>query len=482
MKLGVKISIAMVLLALLAAMIAALLAGKAIRTSFDYYVDRNLSYRLERVQVLLTEYYRERGGWEDVQYIFDNLQARGMGMGMGMGQGQGQGGYGRLGQGGPWGHGMMGPGAGLMMGPGTGDMLLIDVKGRVIAASNKEYLGKSPPTASIKQGLPLVVGEQNVGTLIMININQGEWESEFINSVTRATLWAAAAASIIALILGVIISKRLTGPLAMLSSAARRLAGRDLSYRVPVTTGDEIGELARSFNHMAESLERNEKIRRNMIADAAHELRTPLAILRGNFESLQEGVTRASPEVIMSLHDEVVRISRLVNELQDMSMADAGELRLNRRVVPVEELVEKVAVPFSGEASNKNIDFNIDLEPGLPAVYADPDRMVQVMLNILGNALRYASEGGKVTLSARRDGQDVVFSIKDNGSGIAPEDLDNIFERFYRSEQSRTRAGGGTGLGLAIAKGIIETHGGRIWADSKIGQGSTFSFTVPISR
>lgn len=477
MKLGAKISISMVFLALLATLTAAFLAGKAIRTSFNYYVDRNLSYHLERVQAVVAEYYREKGGWEDVQYLFENLQPRGMGMGMGPG-------YGRFGQGAPWsGHGMMmGPGFGLMMGTGTGDVLLVDLHGKVIAASNREFLGKSPPEVSVKQGVPVKINGETVGTLIMANVHYGEWEKEFINSVTRATLWAAAAASIIALILGIIISKHLTGPLSVLSAAARRLAGRDLGYRVPVVSSDEIGELAKSFNNMAESLERNEKLRRNLIADTAHELRTPLAILRGNLESLQEGVITASPEIIISLHDEVVRISRLVNELQDISLADAGELRLNRREVPVEELVEKVAMPFSGEAKYKNVDFSVNIPVDLPDVYVDPDRIVQVLLNILGNALRYTKPGGKVTLSAVLDGNKVVFSVKDTGPGIAPEDLNNIFERFYRSDKSRARSGGGTGLGLAIAKGLVEAHGGKIWAESKLNDGSIFYFTVPVYR
>jgi signal transduction histidine kinase len=254
-----------------------------------------------------------------------------------------------------------------------------------------------------------------------------------------------------------------------------------LGYRVNVSTNDEIGELAESFNHMAESLERNEKLRKNLIADTAHELRTPLAILRGNLESLQEGVTSATPEVIMSLHDEVVRISRLVNELQDTSLAEAGELRLSCREISIEELVERVAMPFSGEARNKNVEFSVSVPAGLPKVKVDPDRIVQVLLNILGNALCYTPPGGRVSLSAGLEGKSILFSVKDNGEGIASDDLNNIFERFYRSDQSRSRSGGGAGLGLAIAKGLVEAHGGRIWAESKLNEGSVFCFTIPVT-
>ena len=473
MKLGAKISLSMVLLAVLATLIAAFVAGRAIRSSFNYYVDRNVSYRLERLQAVVTEYYREKGGWDGVQSVFDDLQPKGRGTGSGYGYGQGPP---RIS------HGIRGQGPALIPGSGTVNILLTDTSGKVIAASDREYLDKKAPEVSLNQGLPVVIDGKTVGTLIASGIHQGEWENEFINSVGWATLWAAAVASIAALILGVIIARHLTNPLAALSGAARRLAGRDFGYRVTVQTGDEIGELAKSFNQMAESLEQNEKLKRNLVADTAHELRTPLAILRGNLESLQEGVIEASPETIISLHDEVVRISRLVDDLQDMSLADAGELRLKRRKVGVDELVEKVAATFSVEAKYRNINFLADVHAALPAVYADPDRIVQVLLNILNNALSYTNPGGKVTLSAGQEGQDVVFSVKDTGAGISPEDLAYVFERFYRSDRSRSRASGGAGLGLAIAKGIVEAHGGRIWAESEVGKGSTFSFSIPVHR
>lgn len=470
MKLAAKISISMVLLALLATLIVAVLSGIAARDSFDNYVDKNLSYRLELFAGLLTEYHRDNNGWSDVQSVFD-AQSKGRGMG---------GGNGRIAQGVPGAGHRMGPGMGPIMGSNTGDFLLMDSNGKIIAASDSAYIGKPVPEDTIKNRLTLTVNNAAVGTLIMVNNQRGEWESEFINSVNKATLWAAVVASVIALIFGIFISRHLSKPIAMLTLAAKRLAGRELGYRAAVTTGDEIGELASSFNNMAESLERNERLRRNLLADTAHELRTPLAILRGNLESMQEGVITASPETIISMHDEVLRITRLVNELQEISLADAGELRLNRREVRVEELVEKVTMLSSSDARHKNINFAVDIPAGLPAVDVDPDRMVQVLLNILGNALRFTKPGGMITLSAILENDEVAFSIKDTGVGIAADELASVFERFYRSDQSRARSGGGAGLGLAIAKSLVEAHGGRIWAESKINEGSSFSFTVPV--
>ncbi len=446
----------------------AVLSGIAARDSFDNYVDKNLSYRLELFAGLLTEYQRDKNSWNDVQSVFDS-QLKGRGMG---------GWNGRIAQGVGAGH-RMGPGMGPMMGSNTGDFFLIDSKGVIIAASDSAYIGKTLPEDTIKHRLPLTVNDTVVGTLVMLNNQRGEWESEFINNVNRATIWAAVVASLIALIFGIIISRHLSNPIAMLTLAAKRLAGRELGYRAAVTTSDEIGELASSFNNMAESLERNERLRRNLLADTAHELRTPLAILRGNLESMQEGVITASPETIISMHDEVLRITRLVNELQEISLAEAGELRLNRREVQVEELVEKVALLSSSDARQKNINFSVDMPAGIPTVDVDPDRMVQVLLNILGNALRYTKPGGMITLAAGPANGSVVFSIKDTGTGIEADELANVFERFYRSDQSRSRSGGGAGLGLAIAKSLVEAHGGRIWAESKIGEGSSFSFTIP---
>lgn len=469
MRLGAKISVSMVVLALLATLIAAYVSGIAIRRSFDLYVDRNLSYQLDRIGVALTGYYLEEGGWTGVQAVFDSLQLKGSGYGY----------YG--GQGGPR-NGRRAMGAGMMIGRSSGDVLLLDADDIVVASSDAALIGRAAPASSIGQSLLIEVNGVAVGKLVVVNLQKGILENEFISSLNNAILWAAVFAAIVALILSMFVSKHLTRPLAMLTTAASRLAGRDLSCRVPVVTGDEIGELAKSFNFMAENLEKNERLRRNLIADVAHELRTPLSILRGNLESLQEGIIKPSPEIIISLHDEVVRISRLVNELQDISMADAGELRLNRQNVSAGELVEKASLLFSSEAKQKHVNFLADVQADIPKVYADPDRIVQVMLNFLKNALFYTEPGGTVKLSVFiKDGK-VIFSVQDTGVGIAPGDLANVFDRFYRSEQSRRRAGGGAGLGLAIAKGIVEAHGGEIWAESKVNEGSVFSFSMPIYK
>ena len=484
MKLGIKITVFMVALALLATIVTALLAVKAVGESFDLYVERNLTERNLRLQVDLADYYREKGSWSGVQSLFEDWSCRSV-------NGQGIGRHGPGWQGGgrnlnskeqePGHQRMTGQGMGRgMTGWGAGNILLVDEKGTVVAGTEQSYLGQTAPDVSPQAAFPIEVEGKKVGALLSLNPLQGQWEQEFLHSVTRAAIWAGFTASVMALLLGIIISRRLTGPLRSLSDAARRLSARDLSCRVPVLSQDEIGEVAHSFNQMAESLERNEKLRRNLTADTAHELRTPLAILRGNLESLQEGVVQPSPGIIMSLHDEVVRISRLVNDMQDLSLAEAGELHLNRQPLKVEDLVERVMIPFSGEAQNRGIQFSVNLSQNLPALSVDADKIVQVLINLLGNALRYTPEGGGIELSVREDSGGVTFTVQDTGPGIEPGELGNIFERFYRIDHSRSRSGGGAGLGLAIAKGLVEAHGGKIWAISNPGEGSRFAFTIPL--
>lgn len=473
MKLRTKITLSMVALALLATLLAAGMSAVAISGSFNRYVAKNFTGRLERAAVLLAEYYRIRGSWEGLQDLLEDSAPKNRFLSPGRPGGQ-QYGYG------PAGRFPAGPWQGLMSGPGYGDIFLVDNGGKVVASSRAEFVGGPLPDIPAKYGVPVKVDGTVVGTLVAVNVQLGELEKEFTGSVAAAAASAAAVVSFLALVTGYVISKRLTRPLSALSLAAHRLAGRDLGYRVPVDTEDEIGELAKSFNYMAESLERSERLKRNLVADAAHELRTPLSVLRGNLELLQEGVSVPSPEVLMSLHDEVVRMSRLVDELQEISLAEAGDLRLNWREFDVQELLEKVAALFEGKARSKGIEFDIRAGGELPRLWADQDRVLQVLLNLLDNAQKHTGPGGRIVLSAVPQEDGLVFCVEDTGSGIAKEDLEHVFDRFYRADRSRSRAGGGTGLGLAIAKSLVEAHGGKIWAQSTPGRGSIFSFILPV--
>jgi signal transduction histidine kinase len=274
----------------------------------------------------------------------------------------------------------------------------------------------------------------------------------------------------------------------------------DLSRRVRVRSGDEIGQLAHAFNAMADGLERQEHLRRNMVTDVAHELRTPLTNIRGYLEALRDGVAQPTPSTIESLHEEALLLNRLVDDLQELSLAEAGQLRLAPRPAALAEIVERVAGALRPTASGKGICIKLDLPPELPLVLADPERVGQIVRNLLANAITHTPPGGSVAVSAAAMSQDketrrqgawndrplqvplspcLLVSVRDTGPGIAPEHLPNIFERFYRADGSRARATGGVGLGLAIVRQLVAAHGGRVWAESEPGAGACFRFTLP---
>jgi len=256
----------------------------------------------------------------------------------------------------------------------------------------------------------------------------------------------------------------------------------DLSQRVVNLPDDEIGELGHAFNSMADALARAENLRRNMVSDVAHELRTPLTNIRGYLEALRDGVVQPNSAVVDSLYEEALTLNRLIDDLQEISLADAGQLKLEPRMVAVAPLIERVLNAMQAEAAAKKIALASDVPADLPAVSADPERVGQVLRNLLANALAYTPEQGSVSVSARSAGACVEVSIVDTGIGVAPEDLLLVFERFYRVDKSRARQTGGTGLGLAIVKNLVEAHGGRVWAQSTPGAGSTFTFSLPVAQ
>jgi signal transduction histidine kinase len=271
----------------------------------------------------------------------------------------------------------------------------------------------------------------------------------------------------------------------------------DLSRRVQVASKDEIGELARAFNAMADGLARQERLRRNMVTDIAHELRTPLTNIRGYLEALRDGVARPEPALLGSLHDEALLLNRLIDDLQDLALAEAGQLRLEMRPIALREIVEQTLSVLRPALDEKQLTLDVELARDLPKLAADPERVGQVLRNLITNAIIHTPADGCILLRAATTTNDqrptmsdreqealsfVVVTVCDNGSGIAPEHLPNVFERFYRVDRSRARATGGAGLGLAIVKQLVEAHGGRVWAESAPGQGARFSFTLPAAR
>jgi signal transduction histidine kinase len=300
------------------------------------------------------------------------------------------------------------------------------------------------------------------------------------NSIGRFFLWGGLLAIAISLLLTFILSRRILAPVKALTGAARRFGKGDFSHRVDFQDGGEMGELASSFNAMATDLERNERLRRNMVADIAHELRTPLSNLRGYLEAIRDGIVAPDEATIHSLSEEAASLARLVDDLQELSMADAGELKLVFQPDDISRLIKDTVIALQTEAAARKVILSADLPPALPEVNIDSYRIKQVLYNLLDNAVVHTGPEGRVMVKAWEDGDWVYVSVADTGEGIPAEDLPFIFERFYRVDKSRTRATGGTGLGLTIAKRLVEAHGGTIDVRSRPGQGTIFTFSVPV--
>jgi signal transduction histidine kinase len=294
----------------------------------------------------------------------------------------------------------------------------------------------------------------------------------------RFLLWLALVA-LAAVALMLWISDRIVGPIRTLTAAVGDMASGSLQGRVDVRSNDEVGELARAFNELAERLERSETQRKALVADIAHELRTPLTNIRGSIESLQDGLVAASPEELRALHDDTLLLARLVDDLHELSVGDLGALRLETDAVDLDAEVRRAIDAFGEAITARQMRVRISIAQPLPHARGDAGRIRQVMHNLFSNALRYTDDGGTIDVAARRDGEEIRVSVSDDGVGFPAHEADAIFQRFHRVDASRSRATGGTGLGLAIAKQLIEAHGGNIGAFANDPRGATFWFTLP---
>lgn len=306
-----------------------------------------------------------------------------------------------------------------------------------------------------------------------------EADEQFLNQLRNTLIVAALAAGAIGAVLGLIISRTIAAPLGELAQAAQDFAAHRWERRASVRGAAEIAEVALSFNAMAEELQRAETLRRNLMADIAHELRTPLTVMQGSLRALLDGVYPLEMNEIASIYDETRLLSRLVADLRELALAESGQLALHIQTVEITPLLQAAADQFSTAAATQAT--RISVAPNAAAqVQADPDRLQQVLHNLVTNALRH-THNGTITLSSELENEYIKISVQDTGEGIAPQDLGHVFDRFYRADSSRARATGGSGLGLAIAKAWVEAMGGRIGVISQPEQGSTFWFTLPKS-
>jgi histidine kinase len=287
----------------------------------------------------------------------------------------------------------------------------------------------------------------------------------------------------------IFVSRRIVAQIRNMMNASQRIADGHYDERVAFPGGnvggetDELGQLALSFNQMAEKLERTEEMRRQLIGDVAHELRTPLTTIQGSMEGLIDGVLPADEVTYQNVYTEATRLQKLVRDLQELSRVEAGVVVIEPTPVKMPDLSKTACAQLERQYLEKGVELINDVDEYLPLVMADKDRFGQVLLNLLGNGLQYTPSGGWVRISAHSLEEFVETSVEDSGIGIDPENIPHVFTRFYRVDKSRSRVGGGSGIGLTIAKHLVEASGGRIWVKSQgVGEGSTFSFTLPIVK
>jgi two-component system OmpR family sensor kinase/two-component system sensor histidine kinase BaeS len=397
----------------------------------------------------LSDYYAQQGSWQDVEAMINRYPC-------------GQ-------RWAPWGQDWQ-PAAVVTTSDGS----------VVYARSASEHLLRR---ANGPGSLPIVVEGQEVGRVFISPLAPSEAETHaVVEQALRGLLLAALLVGAGSLVVGLFLSRGMSRPLAHLTEATRDVAAGDLDVRVPSHYPGEAGELASAFNQMTEDLARADELRRNLTADVAHELRTPLSVIRGKLEGVLDGVYPATPEHLEPVVQETELLTRLVEDLRLLAHAEAGQLALKRQPMAIGDLLRDAQVNFSPQAADRGVTLALDLPGDLPPVMADRRRIAQVLGNLLSNALRHTPEGGCVTLSAAEKEETVEVAVSDTGAGIPSEDLPYVFERFWRGDASRSRVSGGTGLGLAIAKQLVEMHGGEIGVDSTLGEGAVFRFTLPIAE
>jgi signal transduction histidine kinase len=359
---------------------------------------------------------------------------------------------------------------------------LTNENGIVIFSTDPEYIiGAQVSTAVLQAGTAITENREVIGVVLAPHIpfEGNPRELEFIARISGYLLYAALVGTVIALIVGTMLSRTFTRPIRELTHAAHAISAGDLAQEVPIRSKDELGELAQAFNRMSAQLLRSINTRKQMTADIAHELRTPLSLILGHAEAVHDGVLEPSRENFEIIREEATRLEQLINDLRTLSLADAGELPITTQIVEPERLINEIIALYQYQMQRKNISLHLDVAAPLSTLELDPGRMTQVFTNILDNALRYTPENGHIDLSARQFNQWVEFTIQDSGPGVPQDKLEHIFERFYRVDTSRQREDGGSGLGLAIAKSIIQAHNGELTAESEAGQGLRITIRLP---
>ena len=455
------------------------LTNRSTTREFNQYVEHGNTMYIQMVRNSLGQFYSRQGSWSEVQGVIDGL-----------------------------------------LRVDSDRLCIADNSGIVVGDSAGKWLGKDARAAGLSNAISIIASGSKVGELYvvslaaeavpdqmmgmddnmmdmgpMMGIEPGSLpaataEQDFLDRI-GTSLWVAGLIAVaVALLLGLILTRQITRPVRALTRGARHIAGGDLAYRVGVRSKDEIGELARSFNAMADSLEKSEQARRRLVTDIAHELRTPLSVVEGMVDGMLDGVFEPTRENLTSIKEETALLTRLISDLRELSLAESGQLKLELAPVDITALVQRKLSQAELKAREKGVELKMPVARQIPSVEVDATRIEQVMGNLVDNAIKHTPSGGSVTVSIdlaagnhahRIDRPHLVISVADTGEGIPAEHLPGVFERFYRVEDSRSRSAGGAGLGLAIVKQMVEAHGGRVWAESEPGKGSTFYVALPVA-
>ncbi|MCC6605505.1 MAG: HAMP domain-containing protein [Anaerolineae bacterium] len=443
-SLSFKLTLAFLVVGIAGAALVALLVGIRTRVEFNSFVDSQSHVDMTSA---LADYYEENGSWDNLyEFIrrdsaFRFHDAR---------------------------------------------LIVLDNNNVVLYGLGPEKDGQPYPFDTLPPSLPIAVNGETVGQLIMepddnykAPPSQFSPEDSFLRNVNIAAAISAGIAGLFALVIGLLLARTLTRPIRELTAVTQTMAEGKLGQQVNVRSHDEIGELAHSFNQMSQDLADASRLRKQMTADIAHDLRTPLTVLRGYTEGLKKGSLGGSEKLYNIMHEEVLLLQHLVEDLRTLSLADAGELKLNKRPIDPKALLERTGLAYIMQAEERGLELRVEAPSNLPAILVDGERMTQVLNNVVSNALRYTSSG-EIVLSGAVVNSDLQLAVRDTGAGIPPEELPFIFNRFYRADQSRHRTvDGASGLGLAIAKAIVEAHEGQITAVSEPGFGTTFVITLP---
>lgn len=455
MKLSSKLILMMSMIAVITGMVIGVVVVRSTNSSFGEYLQDTQQVEIGQWEDLYCRYYINNGySWSGVQTLMDSYVSTAKSYTI-----TGDGSYAQ-------------------------PIVLVATDRRILAHPTSALVGQRISVTTFEHGFPIYDDRKDlIGYLFPLDyFDQRLWnlEDTFIKSIQSAVIKGILVAFCFAVIVGIFFTHSTVMPLRRMITSIRRIGEGSTNEKVPVTTDDEIGELGLAFNQMSEELARSNDARVQLFADISHELRTPLTVIAGKLENTLNRNQSCSVEEISSLYDEVLRLNSMVNELQNISRLDAGHMALNKTEIDFKTFFSDFFLLVNADAEARSIKLKVDIPDDLPPCWADPERLKQIVLNLVSNALRYTQDGGTVVQKAWSENKRFYFSVTDTGIGMTEEECQHVFDRFYRTDRSRARETGGTGLGMAITKGLVEAHGGEISVKSIKNVGTTFTLWLPL--